>query len=371
MVSPRTEIHTLPGGERDVILEFLSRLSFEPGELRKGVVRLASDVFGLRRSIFWLIDERGEIYDPVCHGVDGQTIEAYICERHYRTDMFHPHNLDPRLLVGRNVLRVEDLLSRECFESSPYYRRFLAPHHVRHLLSVFFAKGGRLYGGLGVPRGEEEQPFTLRDVRVLEAVARQVTEVLALTEDLSAAHRRSLCFECFAESTSAGLAVLDDDGTVLYANPAAARLCTSLRSGAPSSTPVHHFVARLLETRPRSWREGFTALTFSSELARLRVRLVPAFEPTGGHAARRYTLTVESADAAWLGRGRPGPRARLTARERTVLDLVVAGWTNEQIAAELVVSVHTVKKHVQHLLRKFGVTNRTSLAFAAGPLAGR
>ena len=356
-------------GESDAIVEFLTRLSLKPGEFRRDVVRLASEVFGLHRSIFWLIDERGEIYDPVLHGVEQQAIEAYVSERHYRTDVFHPHNLDMRALVGRNVLRVEDLLSRDRFESSPYYQRFLARHQVSTLLSVFFAKNGRLYGGLGVPRQANEPSFSKRDVRLLEAVAGQIAQVLAITQDLASAHRRALCFESFAESASTGLALLDDHGAVLYANPAAARICAGMQAGTSSSVPVEDFVRRLLEHHPRTWQDGFTSLTLSATLERWRVRLVPAVESGDGRFPCTYALSIESADI-WGRRpvAQPVPEVALTARERTILELLVAGYTNQRIADELVISVHTVKKHVQHLFGKFGVRNRTSLCFAVGAL---
>ncbi|HEX5200627.1 MAG TPA: response regulator transcription factor, partial [Actinoplanes sp.] len=49
----------------------------------------------------------------------------------------------------------------------------------------------------------------------------------------------------------------------------------------------------------------------------------------------------------------------LTEREQTVLRLLAAGRSNQQIARELVVSLATVKKHVTHVLTKLGAANRT------------
>jgi DNA-binding CsgD family transcriptional regulator len=55
----------------------------------------------------------------------------------------------------------------------------------------------------------------------------------------------------------------------------------------------------------------------------------------------------------------------LTARELEVLRLVAAGRTNRQIAAELVVSEHTVARHLQNIFGKLGVSSRTAAtAFA-------
>ena len=55
----------------------------------------------------------------------------------------------------------------------------------------------------------------------------------------------------------------------------------------------------------------------------------------------------------------------LTPREREVLALVAEGLTNRQIAERLVVSEHTVHRHVTNLLRKLNLTSRTAAATRA------
>lgn len=55
----------------------------------------------------------------------------------------------------------------------------------------------------------------------------------------------------------------------------------------------------------------------------------------------------------------------LTPREFEVLEQIVRGKSNKQIAAELDVSEATVKTHINSLLGKLGVTDRTQAATAA------
>jgi LuxR family transcriptional regulator, maltose regulon positive regulatory protein len=63
-----------------------------------------------------------------------------------------------------------------------------------------------------------------------------------------------------------------------------------------------------------------------------------------------------------LQRGDASPPDSLTRREAQVLELLAAGRTNNEIAAQLVVSIHTVERHLQNAYRKIGVRNRADAA---------
>jgi DNA-binding CsgD family transcriptional regulator len=57
----------------------------------------------------------------------------------------------------------------------------------------------------------------------------------------------------------------------------------------------------------------------------------------------------------------PAPReaaASFTGREREIVDLLMQGMTNRQIAYALSITEGTVKKHLHHIFRKLGVRSR-------------
>ena len=56
---------------------------------------------------------------------------------------------------------------------------------------------------------------------------------------------------------------------------------------------------------------------------------------------------------------------KLTERELNVISLVSQGFTNNEIADRLHISVHTVKAHLEAIYEKFSVNNRVQAAIKA------
>ncbi len=94
------------------------------------------------------------------------------------------------------------------------------------------------------------------------------------------------------------------------------------------------------------------------------LRKVLAGEPMLSPAA--LTRVIAAATDAGTGSGRQADACAeldaLSDREREVALAIARGQTNAEIAAELFMSVATVKAHVTHVLTKLGVDNRVQIA---------
>jgi DNA-binding CsgD family transcriptional regulator len=93
--------------------------------------------------------------------------------------------------------------------------------------------------------------------------------------------------------------------------------------------------------------------------------LVPRWQEGGGARLMVGLTEISPKETALLLVREPvanGPaqRAELTPREDEVLHWIAGGKSNPEIATILGISPRTVHKHVQHVLDKLGVPNRSS-----------
>ena len=88
-------------------------------------------------------------------------------------------------------------------------------------------------------------------------------------------------------------------------------------------------------------------------------------------ANRLHSLSLESPDGRHMVKKK---KTGLSSREVEVLQLIAEGRANKQVAAELGISIKTVEKHRQHLMRKLDlhdIAGLTRYAIAAGIIESR
>jgi DNA-binding CsgD family transcriptional regulator len=76
------------------------------------------------------------------------------------------------------------------------------------------------------------------------------------------------------------------------------------------------------------------------------------------------SLDIGAAPGALVFRAQANPS--FTGRERDIVNLLMQGMTNRQVARALGIAEGTVKKHLHHVYRKVGVRSRAMLIIDQG-----
>jgi PAS domain S-box-containing protein len=159
--------------------------------------------------------------------------------------------------------------------------------------------------------------------------------------------------------------VLDTTGIVRWINPAAERLLgdirgrhyTSVVAPEDSRRAQELFARKVLGTAPAT---DSTGVLMSKAGARVAVELSSVPLMNGERVVGVFGLIDEHAD------DRPtAPHPHLTPRQVEVLRLLERGRSTKQIAAELHLSVETVRNHIRRLFRALGVHSRIEAVAAA------
>jgi DNA-binding CsgD family transcriptional regulator len=193
-----------------------------------------------------------------------------------------------------------------------------------------------------------------QDSDAIEALANggRIEEARALLEPFDEAARRlGLPFLLAAAARCHGLIALAEDDLEV----AEAALEEAVAAGEEAKMPLElgRSLVVLGSVRRRSHEKRAARLALE--------RALEIFEQLGA------TVWAERARRE-LGRigGRAAPRAELSATEAQIVDLVIAGRSNKEVARSLHLSPKTVEWNLSKVYRKLGVRSRTELAAVRG-----
>jgi PAS domain S-box-containing protein len=172
------------------------------------------------------------------------------------------------------------------------------------------------------------------------------------------------------DSVSVPSYVLDTTGVVRWINPAAERLLGDVRGRhftsvvAPEDTrrAGELFTRKVLGTSPATDSTGVLISTAGSRVA-VEISSVPLMN--GERVVGVFGLFEGQPDD-----GPSLPPPQLTPRQVEVLRLLEQGRSTKQIAAELHLSIETVRNHIRRLFRALGVHSRleaVAIARAVSP----
>ncbi len=259
----------------------------------------------------------------------------------------------PWVTRPQRVARLEELV--DDVDQDPYMIKVLRPAGLRYDVQVACVSGGQSWGHLCLRRRREDGPFSGRELRFLMALVPHLAAGLR-----AAAVRMALAA---APGTMTGVVVLGPDGGIELANGVAQRLFIRPSSGTRHSflSAVNIVAARLERALTDEGAADVPVLTLTDEangeIYRLRAERV-----AGTDGRPRGMVLIEPAAAVGPTTTREAlEQLGLTRREADVALVVLRGQSTFEIAAELVISPHTVHDHLRKVFDKLGVNSRQQL----------
>jgi DNA-binding CsgD family transcriptional regulator len=239
--------------------------------------------------------------------------------------------------------------------SSPRWHRNMSMGGDQELVARLRTRSGEVWGALGLYRAPQEPMFTQLEK----------TFVMSVAPALAEGARNALLLGQAREPDYAdapGLLILDDHWELESATPGVERWLSELPDGdwdagrLPSS--VVTLAGRVLNMADNPSRSADIAV--SRVLTRTGTWVVLHGACLTSTGDRRTAIIIEPANPSRLYPLLMSAYG-LTEREKDVTRLVLQGASTSQIAADLVLSAHTVQQHLKSIFDKTGVRSRRDL----------
>lgn len=247
-----------------------------------------------------------------------------------------------------------------------FARRAIAQAH--HVLCAPMEIEGFAIAGVALHRGEEAEPFTARDERLLPLLARHLAAALRLERVLAESRIAQAARDSALDQLSHGAVLADGAGRVLFANRTAwsmaARGGIDISSAAgirPTDPAQAAAFSKLLRQAARGRAGGSLRL--------LRERGAPiaaSVEPLAGdmtlHGGTALVSLRDLAPSLDVSAPQLMALFELTPAEVSIVPQLLAGESAQLIAKSRGVKVTTVRDQAARILAKTGAPNLRALA---------
>lgn len=381
----------IPEQWREAALCFALDVAQEGENFPKKVLAMLDKHFGFKRSIFFphsyaLTGSCGTkrsvaLSNYITYGISYGPMYDYK-DHVYKDDIFHYSRL-PAHLKSRRVLFTDDVMPFSDFEQSPFGTHMMAMD-MYYQACLYLYSGERVIASIALLRSQSEPRFDESDRALLEYLS-QLIEVNYHSFLSQSGETKFLDgFHLFFQEMKLGAVILNQDLTVVQANPTAREISRLfweqfrnnqghfLRSnyqGEEQYREVQTMVNEISEklTAHGSGGLGNGSLTLSSVSGEITFYHTSFLSANATGAIQTWHILALTNKAKELPQNMGHPYNSLTQQERRIAYFLASGKKNEQIAEELHISIYTVRTHIANIYKKFEVGNKIDLLMCLQP----
>lgn len=346
----------LTNKDYDKMLQFILHIQEDKNDFRQTVLNLLKEIFGYSQMTFYLTDEEGHWSNPMVFNISNDSIATYSKPEFYTTDMFHTVNM-PKQMLQKRVVSVTDFMPYEKFVNTEFYNDFLKKYNLHYQIALPLTTGNQLLGIVAIFKPKEAGNFTQKDHLLLNNLNKHIAYNLKTYLDITQIKYEQYLFKNCSFKSPMGLIVLNHKFSLLHHNELAKEYCMEITQSNSVTHSINQVVSSLMSQ--------ILNLSFNAEITlnKYTFKIVPFILPTlsGGMESVYAVYITKPIVKASLSYEKIAKDYDLTTREKDILELIVQGLNNNEIADKLFISIHTVKSHVENIFRKMKVSRRTSL----------
>lgn len=333
---------------------------------RQQVINALSKIFGYHRCGFWLVDSNGYFCFPVASlSYDEGMIKEYQ-KGYYYYDFLSPPNLGINKILKEEVFILNNVVNKDDLRKSKYFN-FMQKYYYNEVMA-YLKKDNDVIGVISILCTKDEPDFNQQDVLNLKALTNYLSARLSESMQLEYTERIKNIFTAFAEQSSTGLIIFGKNFKVHYYNNTALKICGQFKDNTDKKqNPVDFFIKNIVAKNSFAWIDGMEKTVLLPSFEQITITIMP-IENNNNKENQLFMILFnnnnnDTQEKTLLLNTHGAAPYNLSFRELEIIRLVINGYSNQEIANELFISINTVKKHLSQIFAKVNVPNRTSLIY--------
>ncbi|RYD48485.1 MAG: LuxR family transcriptional regulator [Verrucomicrobiaceae bacterium] len=255
--------------------------------------------------------------------------------------------------------------------ATPFHQKIMEPEGWWYAAGFLFWGDNGFVGHLGMNRTREQGPYQPHEREILEELHVHVAAAVRRVAAFDSERAKRAALEEVLKQQPDGMVILDWELRQVFRNRAAddfCRRCNELQDEAGAALPseVADAAGKLLTEsesllrQPPSGKVGAPVTEiFHREIEGLQAR-IRLLHPREKQAIKPHCL-IEFSRVLDRPGYKPTASFTLSMAERRVAELVAQGKSNSVVAAELHLSIHTVRAHLREIFSKLNIRHRSEL----------
>lgn len=345
----------------------------EVDSLRNETLKILHRKFQTENCTFFLSNNSGNLVNPVAINLDAHNL--YLYESHFR--VYNPFDTEDVKNSDKVAVLDEHLFLKNEFFKTEYYNDFLKPSNIYHQLVIIIRSQKKLLGAIGLHRRKETGDFGNRELMIAQMIAPHLALALNNANLFVKMNEKGNFFQRICDCTSMGIAICNEKLRPVYLNKKVVDICARMKSAGvffdekgldgfplPAECVEDCAALRYHRDNPSMFMEPpvrqRTVAASHMEKYSIQCQVIDAELMNFGGS--HFLFTVEDvSESRKMDRSRLREEFELTKREMEIVDYIIKGYTNSEIADTVYISEGTVKNHLKSIFDKMDVKNRTSL----------